>query len=233
MPVRSVSAPAWFPPCVGLARWSARAPAAHGSAIFTNAALAGWLPDIDLAAIAPRAARAELVRRYLAAFGPAKAEDVQWWTGLTVEEVEDAQRAIQPPPVEVHIEGMDGAYLMLPDRVRTLWSFSPPGKPYVSLLPSLDPHIMAYRDRRRFLAAEHEKKVFDRAGNAMPTVWVNGRVVGAWGQYKDGQVTRALFESIHDTERALLDDEARRLSAFLAGEYLRPRSYTAFTRTLA
>jgi hypothetical protein len=208
----------------------------HGtwrSNLYEYAAPADWLPGIDLEAMEPQAARAELVRRYLAAFGPAKAEDVQWWTGFTVEEVEESQSAIQPSPVELHIEGMDGAYLVLPDQGHQLWSCSPPGIPYVAFLPSLDPYIMGYRDRRRFLAPEHEKKVFDRAGNAMPTVWVNGGVVGAWGQHKDGRVAYGLFESIHDTERALLDDEACRLSDFLNGEYLRPRSHTAFTRTLA
>lgn len=49
-------------------------------------------------------------------------------------------------------------------------------------------YIMGYLDRRRFLAHVHRSKVFGCAGNAMPAVWANGRVVGAWGQRKDGSV---------------------------------------------
>ena len=74
--------------------------------------------------------------------------------------------------------------------------------------------------------------MFDRAGNAMPTVWVNGRVVGAWGQRQDGSVVYGLFESVSKKEQSLLTSEARRLESFLDGEYLAPRTQTPFTRAL-
>jgi len=93
---------------------------------------------------------------------------------------------------------------------------------------------MGYRDRRRFLAEKHYKKVFDRAGNALPTVWVNGQVVGAWGQLReDGSVIYGLFESLSEEEQALLADEAQRLETFLDGEFIKPAFFhTPFTRAL-
>jgi hypothetical protein len=99
---------------------------------------------------------------------------------------------------------------------------------------------MGYRDRGRFLAPEHRAKVFDHAGNAMPTVWVNGRVVGAWGQRKacgeprrtNGSVIYGLLESMGEEERALLEGEVQRLEGFLGGEFLLPRTHTPFTRAL-
>jgi hypothetical protein len=66
----------------------------------------------------------------------------------------------------------------------------------------------------------------------MPTVWVNGRVVGAWGQRRDGSVVQGLFESVGEEERASLAGEVQRLEGFLGGEFLPPRTYTPFTRTL-
>ena len=47
-----------------------------------------WLPGLSGAALAPAAldaaaARAELARRWLLAFGPAPVSDVQWWAGWT------------------------------------------------------------------------------------------------------------------------------------------------------
>jgi hypothetical protein len=121
---------------------------------------------------------------------------------------------------------------MLPDDAHRMRDFVPPDAPFVFLLPGLDPCIMGYRDRHRFLASEHRAKVFDRAGNAMPTVWVSGRVVGAWGQRRDGSVVCGFFESVSGEEQALLEDEAQRLEGFLGSEFLPPRTQTSFTRAL-
>ncbi len=202
------------------------------SNLYEYAALSDWLPDVDLESVTPQEARAWLVRRYLAAFGPATLDDVQWWTGFSKGETEEALEALKPAAVEVAIEGLGDGYLMLADDAQRLRDFAQPSVPYVFLLPGLDPYIMGYRDRGRFLAAGHRAKVFDRAGNAMPTVWANGRVVGAWGQRRDGSVIYGLFETVDEEERALLEGEVQRLEGFLGGEFLPPRTHTPFTRAL-
>jgi hypothetical protein len=210
------------------------------SNLYEYAALAEWLPDVELESVTAQEARAWLVQRYLAAFGPATFDDVQWWTGFSKGEAEEALGALEPAAVEVAIEGLGDGYLVLPDDAQRLRDFSQPDvpstssgqAPYVFLLPGLDPYIMGYRDRRRFLAAEHRAKVFDRAGNAMPTVWANGQVVGAWGQRRDGSVVYGLFEPVGEEEQALLGSEAQRLEGFLGGEFLPPRTRTPFTRAL-
>jgi hypothetical protein len=203
------------------------------SNLHTYAALTDWLPGTNLDAATPEEARASLVHRYLAAFGPATADDVQWWTGFTVGETVLALAALKADVVEVAVEGMEGTHLMLDDDVQRLGSYAPPraSAPYVFFLPGLDPYIMGYRDRSRFLDPAHGKKVFDRAGNAMPTVWVDGRVVGVWGQRVDGSVVYGLFEEVGEDARALLDAIARRLDAFFDGEYIRPRTQTPFARS--
>ena len=63
-------------------------------------------------------------------------------------------------------------------------------------------------------------KLFDRAGNSVPTVLVNGNVVGAWGQHKDGTLRYDLLERITAEEQAHLEAEVARLESFLDGEYL-------------
>jgi hypothetical protein len=201
------------------------------SNLYEYALPSAWLPDVDLESVSQGEARAWLVRRYLAGFGPATRDDVQWWTGLTKGETQEALETIAPEVIEVAIEGLDDDHLVLADDAGCLRDFAAPDVPYVFLLPSLDPYIMGYSDRLRFLAPEHRKKVFDRAGNAVPTVWVDGRVVGVWGQHKDGQVFYKLFKPIGDAE-ALLGEEMRRLEDFLAGEALPPGIRTPFTRAL-
>ena len=203
------------------------------SNLYEYAALSDWLPDVDLESVTPEEARAWLVRRYLAAFGPTTFDDVQWWTGFSKGETKKALEPLKPELVEVTVEGWGNGYWILAEDAQQLRDFSLPDGPNVFFLPDLDPYIMGYRDRRCFLAAEHCAKVFDRAGNAVPTVWVNGRVVGAWGQRKDdGKAIYNLFEPVCDEERVLLADEAQRLQGFLGGEFLPPRFRTPFTRAL-
>jgi hypothetical protein len=202
------------------------------SNLYEYAPLSAWLPGVDLETVAPQEAQAWLVRRYLSTFGPVTRDDVQWWTGFSKGDTGEALRALGAGVVEVAIEGWGSGHLMLADDAERLREFAPPDTPYVFFLPGLDPFIMGYKDRRRFLAAEHRAKVFDRAGNAVPTVWANGRVVGGWGQRKDGSVTYGLFEPMGDEERAVLEGKRQQLEGFLDGELLRPRSRTAFTRAL-
>jgi len=214
------------------------------SNLYEYAALSDWLPEIDLESTSPQEAYTWLVRRYLAAFGPATFDDVRWWTGLSRREVQAGLEALKPAVQEVTVEGWGDRYLMLNDdadadvpssayiRVQRLRDFAPPDAPYAFILPGLDPYIMGYRDRGRFLAPEHRSKVFDRAGNAMPTVWANGRVVGAWGQRKDGSVVYSLFGPVGEEERGLLEARCRQLEGFLGGEFLPPRTHTPFTRAL-
>jgi len=202
------------------------------SNLYEYASLSAWLPGFDLETVAPQEAQVWLVRRYLSTFGPVTRDDVQWWTGFSKGDTGEALRALGAGVVEVAIEGWGSGHLMLADDAERLRKFVTPDTPYAFFLPGLDPFIMGYKDRRRFLAAEHRAKVFDRAGNAVPTVWANGRVVGGWGQRKDGSVTYGLFGPVSDEERAVLEDKRQHLEGFLDGDLLRPRSRTAFTRAL-
>jgi hypothetical protein len=203
------------------------------SNLYEYAALEDWLPGVDLSLVAPEDARAWLARRYLAAFGPATFDDLQWWTGLSKFETETALRSLGSDLHEVKIQGLGNDYLMLASDSGWLGDFAAPEAPYAFLLPGLDPYVMGYRDRHRWLAPEHRAKVFDRAGNAMPTLWANGRVVGAWGQRSDGSVAYGFFEPVPSAAEALVAAEIRRLEGFLAGEPLGLRTGTPFTRALA
>lgn len=200
------------------------------SNLYAYALLSDWLPGIDLQAWRPSDARAWLVRRYLRTFAPATVEDVQWWTGLSRRETMSALDALRPSLIEVSIAGL-GTHLMLDADWAQCQDLAELSSSCAWFLPALDPYVMGYSDRRRFLDPGHQEAVLDRAGNAVPTVWVDGQIVGAWAQRKDGTVAYGLFEP-HPGARAVLEAEAQRLQAFLCGEYLAIRSHTLFTRKL-
>ncbi len=184
------------------------------STLHEYAPLAVWLPDVDLEALTPGEAQARLVRWYLAALGPATLEDVAWWSGFSKGETRKALSTLDDDLAEIEIEGLGGGYLMLKADHQRLLETQPGVEPSINLLPSLDPYIMGYRDRRRFLDPEHHNQVFDRSGNAFATVWINGRVVGVWRKREDA--TELLLWQ--DVEREVLMTEAKGLSRFLNGE---------------
>jgi hypothetical protein len=92
----------------------------------------------------------------------------------------------------------------------------------VRLLPSLDPTTMGWKQREWYLGA-HEAQLFDRNGNAGPTVWVDGRIVGAWAVRKSGEIVWELLESVPAARVAEIEQEAESLFEWLEGAVVSPR----------
>lgn len=57
------------------------------------------------------------------------------------------------------------------------------------------PTVMGWKERGWFLG-KHGSELFDRNGNAGPTVWANGRVVGGWTQTANGEIRVELLERL-------------------------------------
>jgi hypothetical protein len=147
-----------------------------------------WIPG-GLPTIPKDEAQAELVRRYLETFGPATLRDVQWWTGWTMTETRRALAGANAHEVKLG----DGK----PGWVGGDWQPSERAAQahWIALLPPLDSTIMGWQDRDWFLGA-HKLRVFDRIGNAGPSIWLDGRVVGGWAQRKSGEIPWQLLEDV-------------------------------------
>ena len=172
----------------------------------------------------PEAARTELLRRWLAAFGPGTMTDLTWWTGWSARQVRAALAAVEA--VEVELE--DGAGFAARDDLEP----APECGSWVALLPALDPTVMGWKERTWYLG-DHQAQLFDRNGNAGPTVWLDGRIVGGWAQRPDGSVTVELLEGLPPEARARVAAEAERTQAWLAGTVVTPRFRTPLERRLA
>lgn len=81
-------------------------------------------------------------------------------------------------------------------------------EPWVALLPGLDPTTMGWKERDWYLPPEHVSLLFDRNGNAGPTVWVDGRVVGGWVQRRSGEIAVRLLEDVGRERAAQVDAAA-------------------------
>jgi Winged helix DNA-binding domain len=164
-------------------------------------------------------ARAALVRSWLWSFGPGTLEDLKWWTGWNAGDVRKALSAIEPVETE--------AGFLLADDVAPVRAV----RPWVALLPSLDATTMGWKERDWYLGP-HGPTLFDRMGNAGPTIWCDGRVVGGWAQRRDGEVVHRLLEDIGRSATAAVEKAAFQIQEFVGDIRYTPRFPTPLEREL-
>jgi hypothetical protein len=163
-----------------------------------------WVPRPDVDA---DSALDHLVRRYLAAFGPASRNDVASFAGLRVGEVAPAieRQALR------RFRGEDGEELLdlprapLPD---------PDTPAPVRLLPTWDATLLVHARRTGFLPEEYRPRIFNtRSPQSFPTFLVDGRVAGTW-RHDGKRVETEPFERLDRATTRALRDETERMSAF-------------------
>jgi hypothetical protein len=184
----------------------------------------GWV-DGGIEELPAETAQVELVRRWLAAFGPGTVADLKWWTGWTVREVRTALDKLGA--VEVDLDGAPGVVLS-----EDLEPVEPSGGPWVALLPALDPTVMGWAGRGWYLGG-HGPTLFDRNGNAGPTVWLDGRIVGGWAQRAGGEVVFRLLEDVGAESAAAVEAAAARIESWIGASRVTPRFRTPLERELS
>jgi hypothetical protein len=176
-----------------------------------------WL-GAPLATLDHAEASEALLERWLRAFGPATTTDIRWWTGWTARQTNATLDALDVEEVGLHDAGT--GYVMADDaapvRTRRRW---------VALLPGLDPAVMGWKERDWYLGA-HAHALFDRNGNAGPTVWADGRAIGGWAQTADGSIAVKLLERVDAATAGRVRREQERLAAWLGEARVLPRFRT-------
>lgn len=160
---------------------------------------------------AKRAATAELLLRYLAAFGPATAADFQTWSGLggtraIVEKVRDQ--------VVTFRDERGRELLDLPDAPRPGGDVRAP----VRFLPDFDNLLLAHDDRSRVIADEHRPLVATKNLRIKATFLVDGIVAGTWAAERKGKRATLRLEPFNRLRKAdvkELEAEGEELLRFL------------------
>ncbi|MEV5493973.1 winged helix DNA-binding domain-containing protein [Nonomuraea fuscirosea] len=146
----------------------------------------------------------ELVRRYLAAFGPATTADLRAWSGLAGLPV--AVAAVRAELISFRDE-RGRELLDLPDAPRP-----DPGTPApVRFLPAFDNAILGYQDRGRIIDDAHRNLSVSGARVAL----VDGRVAATW-QVEDDTVTVTPLGRLSREEREAVAEEGRSMASFLS-----------------
>jgi Winged helix DNA-binding domain len=187
------------------------------------AAMTSWLGE----ALAPSSEAegvAGLVERWLRAFGPGTGADLKWWLGSTVAAVRRALADVRA--VEVELDGQTG--YVLPDDL----DGTEPVEPWAALLPPLDPTTMGWFERDWYLGP-HREQLFDTSGNAGPTVWWDGRIVGGWRQDAGGAVELQMLEDVGADAMRVLEQQAAELTEWFGGTRVLPRFPSPLSRATA
>jgi hypothetical protein len=149
----------------------------------------------------PRTAIGEVVRRYLAAYGPATRQDIEQFTGYKAREIENALTGTR--------ETSDGLY-DLPRALRPPANTPAP----VRFLPPYDSTILAHRDRSRILPDEYYETVIRRKNaTTLATFTADGFIAGAW-KIDGTKLHVEPFAPLPAKWRRQVEDEAARLTAF-------------------
>jgi hypothetical protein len=157
------------------------------------------------------AAPHELIRRYLAAFGPATVGDAQAWSGLQgLKPVFDALR--------------DELIVLEDERGRELFDLKKSPRPGedvdapVRLVPDFDNLVLAHDDRSRIVADAHRKALVTKNLLVAATFLVDGFVAGTWKVERKGKVSTlklSPFGNVPARARKALELEAEACLAFM------------------
>jgi hypothetical protein len=197
---------AWF----GLAAYAGLVNGPESSVWRSNTAGGTFVPATEWLGAegeAGDAAAAHLVRRYLAAFGPASRADAAQWTGMARSVVD---RGLSQLELRRFRDELGRELVDLPRAPL------PPGDTPapVRFLPRWDNLLLAHDIRTRAFPDEYRRTIIERNGDVAETFLVDGFVAGQW-KVDGGRVRLAPFAPLPRVARREVEDEAARLESFL------------------
>jgi hypothetical protein len=168
-----------------------------------------WVGRLELPE--PRAAQLDLLRTYLAAYGPATPADLARW--LATSPAWAKELFARADLEEVDLDGEPAWVWHGDDR------FSAPEAPAMRLLPYFDAFQVGSQPRARLFPGRAAERALARtqAGN-FPVLLVDGVVGGVWHQRRSGRrvvVTVEPLATLTKSQPAALDDEVARLGTIL------------------
>jgi hypothetical protein len=172
-------------------------------------------PLLRLAETTNGAAGAEqLVRRYLAAFGPASVADAQEWSGVPGLR---ATFAAQRGELSCFADERGRELFDLPEAPRPPADTPAP----VRFLPDFDNLVLAHADRSRLIADEHRARVTTRNLRVNATVLHDGRVRATWSlqrRARSATLEVTPFERLPATALKTIEREGEALAAAIESD---------------
>jgi Winged helix DNA-binding domain len=153
-----------------------------------------------------------LITAYSHRYGPATIRDATWWSGLSASDVTAALRRSGRALITVATPWSAQPCLMFADQATEALASS--ALTSIRLLAHEDSALKAYQETRdRYLAGLPQQRAFNQIGEVLPTIVIDGTVVGTWSwdtrgrsvspQVLPGKTTPALRRRIHKRAEGL------------------------------
>jgi hypothetical protein len=162
-----------------------------------------WLGDPPV--VTPDEGIEHLLRRYLAAYGPASRTDAAGWTGLPVTLLDPVLGRMR---LRRFRDERGGELLDLPRG-----PLPDPDAPVpVRFLGSFDPVLLTQARRTQILPERHRSRVFStKTPQSMHTFLVDGQVAGGW-RFEEGRIGLDPFERLSRRDLQASEEEAEHMA---------------------
>ena len=156
----------------------------------------------DFSPMGEEAAMQEMMKRYLLHYAPATLRDAAYYFGCTQAKIKEL---LQKLPFENTI--IDGREYFYMGELQQGY----PDIPHVIFLAGFDQLLLGYKKEDSiFLPNEHLRKIFNLAGIVMPSILLDGRIVGKWRK-KGTKLTLEIFESVSAAAKRRITKEAEQV----------------------
>lgn len=178
-----------------------------------------YFPGLKLFSIDETEAKKQVILRYIDSFGPVTLNDITWWTKFQRMKIMEILDNIEDNITTVKISEKNEPHYILKTNKNAILSERVEKKSEVNLLPALDPYIMGYKDRNRYLGAEYYEYVFDRSGNGVTSIFVDGKIHGVWdiAEGSNPTVKLFLFKDVKKQDEKKIESKAKNIGKFIAG----------------
>ncbi len=179
-----------------------------------------YFPDLDMSILDEKEALRFVITEYITNFGPVTESDITWWTGFPKGLVGELLKEIQDELSIIIIKGLKGHYFVLSSQERAMKDIQIQSFNTLNIVPCLDPYLMGYKNRNRYLDQNFYSYVFDHSGNATTTILHEGKVIGIW----DFDAPLFKYFLFYDMESEIIDNlftQAKKIGRFISGKDIR------------
>ncbi len=156
----------------------------------------------DFQPIPEEEAKRELARRYFTHFAPATIHDAMYFFHAPAKEVKNWLSEL--PVIATECDGK--TYYQIEN-----------GNAYDHDIPAcvflagFDPLLLGYQKKESlYLSPEHIRNIFNLAGIVMPSVLLNGKIIGKWS-YRNQKLTIEAFSPPNDAQKTVIREHAEAL----------------------
>jgi uncharacterized protein YcaQ len=179
-----------------------------------------YFPDIKLNDFDESKATTKLINKYIRNYGPVTETDIVWWLGISKGKVRSSLNHLSDTIETVKVGNLEYDYLINKSEIKTIENIELNSHPTVNILPGLDPYIMGYKNRERYINYAYYNFIFDRSGNGTTTILLDGIVNGVWDIVSKPEplIKFHIFEEVNSSIYDLIELECKRMGKFITGK---------------